>query len=208
MPAAFALLIALSFNPPEDVAGPIQARIEAPATATALNEPMPARVVLKNSGETPLAGTVRVRVIDPWSIEPASAQWAASAGAETAVEFKVTPGVGTYNALYPIHAYVDFESGGARLTAHPVAIIECLAGGTVQFQPGADWRPLDVAAGRSLSLARMPIRRTVIQVNGEPPVVLPAGWQGSEERTRAAVSPGVMVQRPDSRDAIDRKSVV
>ncbi|HUW61874.1 MAG TPA: hypothetical protein VMZ06_12815 [Candidatus Bathyarchaeia archaeon] len=202
MPAAFALLIALSFNPPEDVAGPIQARIEAPATATALNEPMPARVVLKNSGETPLAGTVRVRVIDPWSIEPASAQWAASAGAETAVEFKVTPGVGTYNALYPIHAYVDFESGGARLTAHPVAIIECLAGGTVQFQPGADWRPLDVAAGRSLSLARMPIRRTVIQVNGEPPVVLPAGWQGSEERTRAAVSPGVMVQRPDSRDAI------
>ena len=150
MTAIVALLIAFSFNPPEDSAGPVQARIEAPATVTALNEPAPVRVVVKNSGQEPVSGTVRIRVIDPWSVDPLSAQWKADAGTETAVEFKVTPGAGAYNALYPIHAYVDFESGGARLTPHPIAIVEALAGGTAQFQPGVEWRPLDVTAGRAL----------------------------------------------------------
>ncbi|MCX5771254.1 MAG: hypothetical protein NTZ09_13440 [Candidatus Hydrogenedentes bacterium] len=202
MAAIVALLIAFGFNPPEDSAGPVQARIEAPATVTALNDPAPVRVVIKNTAQEPLSGTVRLRVIDPWSVEPASAEWRCDAGAETPVEFKVTPGAAAYNALYPIHAYVEFESGGARLAAHPIAIVGALTSWSAQYQSGAQWRPLDVTPGHPLSVARMPIRRTVVQVNGEAPVVLPAGWEGSEERTRAAVSPGVIVQRPDSRDAI------
>ena len=197
-----ALLIALSFNPPEDLAGPVQARIEIPATITVLNEPVPVRVIVKNTGQDALIGTVRMRVIDPWTVEPPSAEWRCEAGAETSAEFKVTPGAGSYNALYPVHAYVEFESGGAGMTAHPIAIIQSLAAGPAQPQPGVEWRPIDVMPGRPLLLARMPIRRTVVQVNGEPPLVLPAGWQGSEERTRAAVSPGVFIQRPDSRDAL------
>jgi len=197
-----ALLMVLSFNPPEDSAAGVVARIECPAKIEKLDEVVAVRVVIENTGEAPVNGTARVRVIEPWSVKPRSAEWTAGAGAKTALNFELTPGEGTYNALYPVHAYVEFSKGGEKHAAHSIAIVEYVGDVPARLQPGVEWRPIEVAAGRPVRLTRMPVRRTVIRVNGEPPAVLPPGWHGSEGRTRAAVTPGASVQRPDAREAI------
>jgi hypothetical protein len=116
---------ASAFDDPIDSAGAITARIEAPECVTNRTEPVPVRVVIENTGNTGVSGTLRVRVIDDWTIEPsAPAAFTLPAGATETREFSLRPGPRVYSALYPIHAYVEHEADGATHTAHPILIFK------------------------------------------------------------------------------------
>jgi len=64
------------------------------------------------------------------------------------------------------------------------------------------WQPIEVARNGALSLIRVPMRRAVVQVFGEAPVILGVGWEGTDERTRTTLVPVRPTAIPDLRDAL------
>ena len=133
---AVSLLVA--FHPPVDTAGPLTAKIEGPAKITQATNPEQFSVVLENSADAAIQGTVRAEGIDGWRVQPGGAVPFAVAGKSSArLAFTITPAAVTYNAFYPIHAFVEFESQGVRQTAHPILMMPV----QLANQPGPDLPP-------------------------------------------------------------------
>ena len=203
-----ALCFALSaapaaYSPPEDTAGPLSVRIEGPAAIAQAGAPAPITVVLENKGDAALQGTLRVHLIDGWRAEPPGAiRFSIGPRAAARHSFTVTPAASSYSAHYPIHVFAEFEAAGQKLVAHPVLIVETRLPRPPRAQPTAEWKPIELLAGRGMALWRLPARQAVIQVFGARPLVMPAGWQGSEEQTRASVQFGLRVDRGGAREAI------
>ena len=196
-------LPAQAFNPPEDKAGPVALRIEGPAKVTATETPIPLHVALTSAAKEPIQGTLRLQCIDLWRIEPAEPK-SFTLPAEGSARFDVNAvaGKGSYSALYPIHAVAEFEIGGAKQTAHAVLLIEAQLPDAPRPERAVIWQPLNVQPNSALSLLRVPVFRTVIQVFGEQPQTLAPGWNGSDGRTRANVYPDSRMARPDARDSL------
>ena len=194
---------AFAWNAPEDAAGPLTVRIEAAEKIRETDTPQSVRVVLENKGESPLAGTVRLGVIDAWRADPAGPMpFEIGAHDTAALDFAVTAGQGTYNALYPIHAFAELEIDGKRYTAHPVLIVETLLPNPPRPEVSMPWKLIAVSENSVLSLARLPMRRVIVQVFGEAPLVQPPGWHGAEQRSRAHVQCSGTASRPDAREVI------
>ena len=117
MAAATALA---AFDPPVDTAGPLTARIAGPGTVTAVDASFPVSVEFANAGTEPIAGIVRIALIDGWTALPGAAAFSATAGGSARAEFQVRPSASSYNAYYPVHAFAECEAAGTRFTAHPV----------------------------------------------------------------------------------------
>src|SRR5436190_15803055 len=76
-------LPALAYNLPVDTAGPLTVRIETPALGSygagglaefnRADTPVTVPVTVENASNTPLAGSVRIRVVDRWKVSPADA---------------------------------------------------------------------------------------------------------------------------------------
>ncbi|MHC4398760.1 MAG: DUF5696 domain-containing protein [Planctomycetota bacterium] len=180
---------ALAYNPPVDTAGPLTVRIEGPEEIAETETAAPVVVILENRGDERIEGTLHVSVIDRWRVEPAEpVSFAVDAGGAARREFRVTAGEGTFNAHYPIHAYVRFRSGGEARTAHPILILETKLAEPPQAVIPVAWQPFPVAADGELALWRLQAHRSVIAVFGEKPKTMPAGWQGSEPRCRGSLS--------------------
>ena len=114
----------LAFLPAVETAGPLTAKIEGPAQIAQAARPENIGVVLENSGETAIAGTVRVQGIDGWRAEPdGRVPFSVAAKSSTRLEFRVTPAMRSFNAFYPIHVFAEFESQGRRWTAHPILVV-------------------------------------------------------------------------------------
>jgi len=119
---AVSLLVA--FHPPVDTAGPLTVKIEGPAKITQTTNSEPFSVVLENSADAAIQGTVRAEGIDGWRVQPGGGVPFSVAGKSSArLAFTITPAAVTYNAFYPIHAFVEFESQGVRQTAHPILVM-------------------------------------------------------------------------------------
>lgn len=171
----------LAFNPPVDTAGPLTVRIEGPEVVRETDAPLPVRVVFENKGDQPIQGNVELGVIDAWRIEPANAvPFSVEPKGQATREFKATAGRPCYNAFYPIHAYARFSVDGKPFVAHPILILETKLPTTPQSAPDVEWKPYEVPADRELALWRLPAYRTVVQVFGQPPQTMPAGWRGTE----------------------------
>ncbi len=207
----FALIIVLlfmaplawAFNPPEDQAGPLKVRIEAPEKVTATDTPQAVHVVLTSEADTAIDGALRVQGTDAWRVTPADpAPFHVVKGAPVQFEFTVSVGAETYNALYPIHAFAEFSVDGVSQTAHAVAIVETQLPNPPRPQIKAPWQPLVLQENSALSLVRSPIYRALIQVFGEAPQSEPPGWHGTDGRTRASLMPTMRVARPDGREAL------
>jgi hypothetical protein len=191
-----------AFDKPECTAGPIHVEIQGPAKVS--ERIIPVSVTIKNEGATPVAGSLRMGVIDDWRITPAEDIAIEIASGETQRrEFQLEAGPKTYNAHYPVHARVEFNADGAAHTAHAVLILETeLADPPQIVRPGV-WMPIAVQADSELPLWRLPVHRTFLQVFNEPaPRILPPGWQGSEGVTRASVTFGATTRGGRARDAI------
>lgn len=184
---AFAVLAptALAYTPPVDNAGPLSVKIEGPEEVTKTGVALPVKVVLENSGDRGLAGSLRLQVIDRWTAEPAGAvAFRVAAGNKETLEFTVTAGEGTYSAHYPIHAYAEVELDGKIVTAHPILILETKLPPIVRERPELSFDPIAMAANSELALWRVETHRSVIAPNGQDSMTMPVGWQGSEPESR------------------------
>ncbi len=176
--------LAAAYNPPVDKAGPLTVTIEGPEVVTEVGVPLPVRVLVKNAGEGTIRGTIELGLVDRWSAKPAeSVPFEVPAGGRASRKFTVTAGEGTYNAHYPIHAYVRFEHAGQSHTAHPILILETQFPNPPRPERKIAWRPFTIADNSELALWRLPVHRTVIQVFGADTRTLPVGWQGRDEAT-------------------------
>src|SRR5690242_1138569 len=106
-PGVFVLTIAgalslSAFHPAVDTAGPLTVKMEGPGQLTRTGVPEPVAVIVENSGDAALRGTVRVQGIDRWTVHPAAAVPFSVAGKSTArIEFTVAAPEVTFNAFYP-----------------------------------------------------------------------------------------------------------
>lgn len=192
--AALVSLLALAsgaraYNPPVDTAGPLTVRIEGPAEVTETEATLPVRVLLENKGNAPLQGTVELGLVDRWRAEPtAPVAFAIAAKGSTAIPFTVVAGKGTYSGVhYPIHAYARFSLAGQAQVAHPILILETKLPPAPPAAANIEWKPFAMVATGQLALWQLPVHRTVFEVFGKQPQVMPAGWQGTEPQSGASV---------------------
>jgi len=179
-----------AYNPPVDKAGPLTVSLEGPAEVAQPDQPIPVTVVVTNESAEPISGMLRLSVVDEWTVEPAdSIKIEVGAGATVRQSIQVRPGQGSYAAHYPVHAVLTFGHGGATLAAHPILIIKTTFA-SPERKVLSPWKPLSLAADSSLALWQLPMRRMVLEVFGEQPVMLAPGALVTDPRTRAAASIG------------------
>ncbi|NIA12447.1 MAG: hypothetical protein GWP08_00095 [Nitrospiraceae bacterium] len=209
--AAAAAFPAAAFDPPEDTAGPLTARLEVSDKITAIDTPVPVAVILRNNGDSPLEVTLGLRVIDEWRLsKPGGAPACELTDGPVVVPahgrarrvYSATVGAGGHHAHYPIHATAAFDVDSRHYVAHPIAIVLAELPLAARVDTGMTWRPTPIAADSALSLFSSPMYRPVVQVFGEDPVALPVGWRGSAARTRAAVEKHHAASFPDARRSL------
>ncbi len=173
--APFAATVAQQPEASTDRAGSLTVRIPQPALGNygagglaqfrTPNTPVSVTVEIHNSGGAPVTGTVRLQLTDQWSADPAHpVAFTVAARGEKIVPFQVQFGAGTYNALYPIHAYVEFEEAGRKLVAHPVLLVKPQQSNPPRANPSIDWKPFPVAANGALALWRLPFHREHVRL--------------------------------------------
>jgi hypothetical protein len=193
-------------DPSSDRAGSITATIPIPALgsygAGGLAEfktpgrPVVVTVELGNSGSAAIHGTVRLQVIDEWTAEPAApVTFSLPAHGDESVSFKVQFGGGTFNAHYPIHAFVEFEEAGRKLLAHPILIVQPQRPNPPLAESPVEWKPFQVSANGSLALWRLPIHREHVRVEQ---IAGPGTQAGSVYETRPTVN--FRARQVDARD--------
>ncbi|MCX6908289.1 MAG: NEW3 domain-containing protein, partial [Verrucomicrobia bacterium] len=180
-----------AFTPPRDTAGPLTVSIADPGEVTALEKSIAVLVMLANAGDAPLSGVVRVAVTDDWRVEGEPARkFTLAPKATQTLPFSVVVGKGTYAALYPVHARVEFRAAkGKPQSAHAILILsvsrEALTFDTMN--PVAPLAALRAPQRGPLSLLALKSSQTAISVNGKPPMVKPTGWQGSDADSGCSV---------------------
>ena len=180
---------AFAYNPPIDRVGPLQVTIEGPSEVTQTGVALPVKVLLENSGDRPINGTLRLAVIDRWTTSPDSpVAFQTAPGAKESVEFSVTAGLGAYSGHYPIHAYAEFELDGRKQTAHPILILQTKLPPLERERPTLTFDPIVMAPDSELALWRVETQRSVIAPNGKAARTMPVGWQGSDEETHGNTS--------------------
>ena len=127
--------------------------------------PVTIEVQLSNSGNATLRGTVRPQVTDLWKTDPATPiPFSLGPKASESVTFQVQFGRGTYNAPYPIHAYVEFEEGGRKLLAHPILQVTPTQPNPPLASGEVEWKPYAIGVDRALALWRLPLHREQVRV--------------------------------------------
>jgi len=179
---------ALAYNPPSDTAGPLTVEMQPPAVGAygaggyadlaRAGVPFVIPVSLQNSADREIAGTLRVAVIDGWTVAPAEAQpFRIGPRGRLRREFTLSFPRATYNAHYPIHVYAEFEWGGQKLVAHPVMLVQPRIPDLPRPKLPAEWKPVPIPKVGTLGLWRMPVRRETVEIanNGAE-----AGTAGAE----------------------------
>jgi hypothetical protein len=194
---------AVAYCPAVDSAGPVTVRIQGPREITRIGVPLPMAVFLENQGESELRGTVQVRVIDHWRIEPAApVSFVVGAKSRMRAAFMLTVGDGTLNAFYPIHAFVEFELAGKRMRAHPVLVLESRLSNPPSSRPSVEWKPVEVPINSAIGLWRLPLRRSSATIVQEDPPVHAASNPAAGGPVATVVQLDGRVQRGTWREAL------
>ena len=178
---------ASAFSPPEDTVGSLTLTIGDPGKVTALGQPLNVAVNLKNSGATRIDGTVRLAVIDDWRVVEAPQPFGVEANSTRELSFTVIPGKGSYAALYPIHAWAEFQQGTASLAAHAVLITSVTDAAVAAAHSPAQLPVLNLSDNERVRLDMPGIYLPSIALQGVNPVPKPVGWEGADETTGALV---------------------
>jgi len=158
-----------AYNPPVDTAGPLTVRIHDPSLGSygagglvQLTQPgmaMAVEVTLSNAANAPLTGTLRLGVMDGWTVEPAAAEFRALARQRVELRFQVTAASTLYSADYPIHAYAEFDHESRHYTAHAILIMEGRLAHPPRAELPVEWKPVPIPSNGALSLQRLPVHR-------------------------------------------------
>ena len=194
---------AFGFLPPRDAAGPLTLSIANPSEVMALDRPLRINVTLTNTGSTELHGVVCLGAIDDWRIEdPLPKPFSVAAKSVQSLSFNVTPGKGSYAALYPVHAFAQFRDGAAQMTAHAILIASVSPAAITAVSPGPAHLPaLKLPPNGRLRLDAPNIFQPSIAVRGVNPAAKPVGWQDVDVTTGAVVQL-VDIDRGNQRHAL------
>jgi len=178
---------AQAFHPAVSRNGPIELSLEGPAKTA--ERAIALTATIRNTGDGPVSGKVRIQAIDDWRATPAEGQSFLVPGrSQLQLAFRATAGPNTYNALYPFHAFADCEIAEKKLTCHVVLVVETqLADPPRPAVAPVDFRPIEVQANSRLALWRVPVHRTVIQLRDRKTTMQPPGWSGAESAHRTSV---------------------
>ncbi len=190
------LIHSQALDPASDRAGSVTATIPIPALGSygagglaefkTPGKPVIVTVELGNHGSAAIKGTVRMQVIDEWTAEPAApVAFTLPAHGQADVAFRVQFGQGTFNAHYPIHAFVEFEEEGRKLVAHPIRIIQIQRPNPPLAASPVEWKPFQASANGSLALWRLPIHREHVRVEQ---IAGPGTQAGNSYETRPTVN--------------------
>jgi hypothetical protein len=186
---------ALAYNPPVDSAGPLTIRIDGPQEMTRTGVATPVKVVLQNSAADSLRGRLSVTVIDHWTVAPdAPVEFQVDAHGSREYSFTVTAAPGSYNAIYPIHAFA--------LAAHAVLLVKTNFPDAPVAKPPMPWMPAELAPNSEFALWRTPVHRATLQVFGKPARTMPVEWSGADPDTHANVQFGGSFKRGETREGI------
>jgi hypothetical protein len=179
------------------------AAIEGPGDIKKTGVPLPLHVVLTNSGDTALSGSVSLGVIDGWTTAPVDPiPFTVNGGATARLDFTVTPAANTLNAHYPIHAYVDFTEGEQPQRLHPVALVMPKLPMTPAPLSTVEWRPFQVRPATEAPLWRLSAYRVVLAPDAGTGTTMPAGWTGSEPESRGFMAVEGGIDRGGIRECI------
>jgi len=203
--AAFVPSVVLCWYGHEVKSGDLKVLIEEIPEVTALEESVPVHVILENAGRAAISGTVQIRdLVDETRVVGADAkEFAVAPGEKTTLDFAVAFGRGSYSALYPVHAYVEFEQAGASMKGHAVRILStkfARADGSATEPTPMEANVLPEAG--ALPLWTLRTHRIAWQYYDGPMQYKAAGWMGSDPVSRANM--GVTaVTRGDMRTSIN-----
>lgn len=171
----FGAVAAPAYNPPTDTAGPLTVRMQRPAMGSygaggfaplsRPGVPLLLPVSLENSSDQPLSGTLRIGVIDQWLVDPPARAFTLPPRGRARLEFTLRFGAATLSAIYPVHAYGEFQWQGRTLIAHPVLMLETDIPDLPRPLIPAAYQPVPVPSGATLGLTRLPVRREKFEVS-------------------------------------------
>ncbi len=205
-----ALLIAsgsgcLAWSGHQVTEGDLKVLIEEVPEVTARDVDVPVSVVLENTGEAGITGTVEIRdmVDDSRVVGPMKQAFSVAAGATTTLDFAVAFGEGTYSALYPVHAYVDFRQAGEARQAHAVRIVTTSFAATdSRSAEPTEMEDVIVPARGAVPLWTLRSHRVAWQYYDGPMQYKAPGWMGSDSESRASM--GVQsITRGETRPSIN-----
>ena len=195
-------------DPLVDTAGPLTVRIQSPrggATVTQTGAPIAISVMLENSGAQELSGTVRLQVIDDWRAAPAGpVPFTVNSRGQSRVSFTITAGNNTYNAGYPVHAFAEFESGGKRMTAHPILTLTARVPNPPGVRLPVEWKPVATPARGAMGLERLPVHRAETRLIQEG-LWVKVGAGALTEPVDGVIDFGARATRGASREAISMR---
>jgi len=188
---------------------------------TQIDEPLELTATLENRGNTPLAVKLTYTTIETLEIldennggltPPALVELPAGGSANVTV--KVVAREGTYTAHYPVRLDAEFQSGGETVTAHIIQVIETvfaapLAERVAEGVANSDANQPATSSGANtlperggLALATLNTYRGFWNYDGNPPQLLPLGFQGNVEESRASIT-----RHPMDRGSVTRQAI-
>ena len=194
-----------AWNGHEVAKGGLRVLIEEVPQVTATDTPVAVQVVLENTGDDGVTGSVTIRdLVDGTRVEGADSKpFELAQGATSALQFAVVFPEGTYSALYPVHAYVQFTRGDVTEQVHAVRIVQTkfTATDTSSLAPTAMQAAAAPLRG-ALPLWALGTHRVAWNYYDKPMHYKPSGWTGSDSLSRASMGVTV-VTRGEARGAIN-----
>ena len=180
---------AAAFNGHIVTEGPICVEIGPVGPATAYETPYDVEVTVGNRAKEPIQVHLEVSgLVDEWrAVGPTTRTLKVPAGQSDRTTFRIAAAVGAHSALYPVHVYARFTHGGRDYRAHAVQVFEC------RFPPPP--RPAkevdevtSVPQRGVVALTALRTHRVGWRYFDQPLVMMPPGWTGSAEPSRASFS--------------------
>ncbi len=195
---------AVAFLPPEDSVGPLRAWIEAPTQVSPGDLPFQGAVCVRNESNGTVSVSLTMAGTDGWSIAPNGETVAdVEAGKEARFAFSVSAPDEVFNAHYPVHAWIECHRGNETMRLHPILVFE-----TTRFpvrvsqRKTVSWKPIEIGKNTAVPLQALRVFRVLIEEKSNVKDVMPAGWQGNHEVSRADVRLDSYGYRGSERPAI------
>jgi len=194
---------AAAFNGHIATEGPIRIEIAPVGPPVAYDTPYDVKVAATNAADARI--TVRLELgglVDEWHpVGPTTQTISVGPHQTTDSIFRIAADPGAYSALYPAHVTARFEHAGRTHDIHAVQVFECRFPPRPPIVPDTN-TPVVVPVQGVTPLAALKNYRVGWQYFGQPLVMMPPGWSGSAQPSRAsfAVHP---VDRGGTRRAID-----
>lgn len=192
----------LGFNGHVVTEGPLTVTIGSIPTVTAFDAPQTCTITLANAADEPLPVALQLTglVDDCRPFGETTRQLTIPARGQATASFEFVCGPGTYAAHYPLHIQATFTAAGRPASARAIQIFQTDFSAAPRSAPPATEPPvLTVPAAGAFALAGLKTQRIAWAYTGQPLVLLPVGWTGSDATSAANFARGPVVRGGETR---------